>query len=121
MWYVTNTVHMTNNLKEKGLPEFAWQDLHELSALADNNLPAILKKFGILEYSEALSTLIEGKKRLSGDQATELRLVAIEAVNRLALAAPNLKRYQIGLWLLSEAKKIQSELNCHLLQNTLAY
>ncbi|KAF2071548.1 hypothetical protein CYY_007147 [Polysphondylium violaceum] len=69
----------------ESLPErFNFSDIDQLTVFTDNVLPAVLRKFGILELSPSLAAHIDSSKELeSGDQETELRILAIQACNEM--------------------------------------
>ena len=67
----------------KGLGEF--KNSHELTAGADYKLPQILRKFGVLEYSEELAEKIDNKIPLEAgsEEETEIRANTIWAIEMI--------------------------------------
>eukprot|EP01113_Clastostelium_recurvatum_P038652 TRINITY_DN5805_c0_g1_i4.p1 TRINITY_DN5805_c0_g1~~TRINITY_DN5805_c0_g1_i4.p1 ORF type:complete len:255 (+),score=57.77 TRINITY_DN5805_c0_g1_i4:171-935(+) len=60
----------------------------QLTVFADNVLPAVLRREGVLEYSPELATLVDSKKTLpKGDMETEIRAVTMEACNIILRSA----------------------------------
>ncbi|ELR20174.1 uncharacterized protein ACA1_116450 [Acanthamoeba castellanii str. Neff] len=65
-------------------PRFDFADIHDVTVFADNVLPAVLRKLGVLELSESLSTKMDANEDLPrGDSEVELRCVAIAACDEI--------------------------------------
>eukprot|EP01087_Luapelamoeba_hula_P010305 TRINITY_DN2724_c1_g1_i1.p1 TRINITY_DN2724_c1_g1~~TRINITY_DN2724_c1_g1_i1.p1 ORF type:complete len:383 (+),score=75.53 TRINITY_DN2724_c1_g1_i1:31-1149(+) len=71
-------------------PKFKFTDIGSLTVFSDNVLPAVLRKYGILELSASLAEHIDAKKDLpAGRQEIELRCVAIAACQDIIDALNN--------------------------------
>ena len=94
---------------------------------ADYKIPQVLRQLGILEYSNDLATLIDGKKELQHDSEMEIEiranmLYAIELIKiRLHQIQININSVQIdnALWLLSKNKEFKEK--PHHLTKTIYY
>ncbi|EFA79439.1 hypothetical protein PPL_07857 [Heterostelium album PN500] len=67
------------------LPErFDFEDVDQLTVFTDNVVPAVLRKYGILEVSKELEEWLDSGKELpAGDREIELRSLAIHACHLL--------------------------------------
>jgi len=68
--------------------DFGWgrfDDLDRLTLFADNLVPHVLRCEGVLEYEASLADLIERRELIASGslEETEIRAVAVEAVERL--------------------------------------
>jgi len=71
------------HLKNKE-PRFNFEDIQHVTVFADNVLPAVLRKVGILELSEELRSKVDAKEELpKGNAEVELRCVAIAACDAI--------------------------------------
>eukprot|EP00698_Gefionella_okellyi_P010359 TRINITY_DN2683_c0_g1_i1.p1 TRINITY_DN2683_c0_g1~~TRINITY_DN2683_c0_g1_i1.p1 ORF type:complete len:252 (+),score=55.11 TRINITY_DN2683_c0_g1_i1:376-1131(+) len=109
-------------------PRFAFDDLHALTAFADNNIPSVLRKLGVLQWSEAVATVVDsGVVLQSGGVEVELRAVSVAAVDAIALemkskfgdAAPS--AVELGMLFSRMGKKEYAEVPKFLCQDTVMY
>jgi hypothetical protein len=63
-------------------------DLHRLTLFADNLVPHVLRRSGVLRYATGLARRIDAGERLTAGsvEEVEIRAVAVHAVERLVLA-----------------------------------
>ena len=105
-----------------GSISFGVSGVDRLTVFADNVLPCVLRHVGVLRLDSELAELIDAGKVLpAGDDETELRLVAVEACERIAqksgLSARALDYY---LWELGKQPEYRSK-NRHHTMNTVFY
>jgi hypothetical protein len=77
-------------------------DLHRLTLFADNLVPHVLRVDGILSYDSRLLARIEAEQPLEhgSEEEVEIRACAVEVVERMARARPDLTCQQLDhlLW-----------------------
>ncbi len=113
------------NLKQtfdSGGLSFGVSGAERLTVFADNVIPCVLRSHGVLVLSEELAARVDAGKVLPvGEEEVELRLVAVEACERIA-AASGLDTRRLDLYLWELGKQVPyRDLNRHYTQNTVFY
>lgn len=123
---------------EKGAISFGVSGTKSLTVFADNVLPCVLRAVGVLRLEEELGSLIDSGKVVrvvvvvffskiflqvlpAGAQELELRLVAVEACERLCkISGWTTGELDLFLWELGKEEQFRS-LHRHYTQNTVFY
>jgi hypothetical protein len=107
---------------ERGIISFGIKNTKDLTVFADNVLPCVLRAVGALVIEESLSKLIDSGKILgTGDEEVELRLVAVEACERLVkMCGWSSRELDLFLWELGKEEEFR-KLHRHYTQNTIFY
>jgi hypothetical protein len=113
------------NLKQafdSGSLSFGVSGVECVTVFADNVLPCVLRAKGVLVFAPELAARVDAGKVLpAGDEEVELRLVAVEACERLLKASGiSTRRLDLYLWELGKEAPFR-ELNRHYTQNTIFY
>jgi len=58
----------------KGTQAGEFRDINEMTASADYKIPQVLRRLGILEYSDSLADSIDGKRRMDAGSREELEI-----------------------------------------------
>lgn len=67
-------------------PRFDFPDIEQLTCMADNVIPAVLRTLGVLRVSDSLLADINSETDISGDKVTSLRAAAVVAVDKIVSA-----------------------------------
>ncbi|CAK4582719.1 unnamed protein product [Aphanomyces euteiches] len=113
---------------ESHAAHFRFVDLPSLTAFSDNVLPCVLNAIGILEYTPALTTLIQSGELLpcGGEQEVELRAGAIVACDkilaalRIEMPAVTIMELYSYLWRVGKEPAYRS-IERHATQDTILY
>ncbi|CAM9572058.1 unnamed protein product [Ectocarpus sp. 13 AM-2016] len=98
---------------------YAFEDIGELTMFADYRVPQVLAHLGVLEYSQALETKIDGLERLhpGSEEEVEIRAMCVQAVEglRSALARRNVvvTSVEIDWRLWHEGERIKKDIQPH--------
>lgn len=98
---------------------YSFQDMDQLTMFADYRVPQILRKFDILQYSEALSAKIDRKEEIpsGSEEELEIRACTVIAVERLQQAFKTLGQSILVLeldWLLwQQGEQIKDHIPPH--------
>jgi hypothetical protein len=117
---------LCSNLKQAfdsgGSLSFGVSGVECVTVFADNVLPCVLRAKGVLVLAPELAERVDAGKVLpAGDEEVELRLVAVEACERLAKASGlSTRRLDLFLWELGKEAPFRG-LNRHYTQNTVFY
>lgn len=93
----------------KGLGEF--HDIDQLTMFADYRVPAVLREFGVLQYSQKLAAQIDDKLEIAAGSAAEceIRACTIQAVEQLKAALSDAElgpcSIQLDWWLWEHGEK----------------
>ncbi len=89
------------------------KNFDKLCVFADYKLPQLLRMFGILEYDESLSQMVDSYTVIpaGSPQEVEIRSGAIWGVELLRQQLPDFSAIQIGhvIWLMSQDKVLQAK------------
>lgn len=100
---------LTSNQKRPFL-----KNLNQLSVFADYKLPQLLRMYGILEYENALSKIVDSYSVVpaGSPQEIEIRSGAVWAVELLRQKLPEYSSIQIGhvIWLNSQDQNLQKQI-----------
>lgn len=90
------------------------KNFDKLCVFADYKLPQLLRHFGILEYDESLSQMVDSFEVIpaGSPEEIEIRSGAIWGVELLRQLLPSYSAAQVGhvIWLMSQDQKLQSQI-----------
>lgn len=90
------------------------KNFDKLCVFADYKLPQLLRNFGVLEYDERLSKIVDSYTMIpaGSPEETEIRSGAIWGVELLRQRLPSYSAIQVGhvIWLTSQDQKFQSQI-----------
>ena len=119
VWLLKRAQILPNDLAQltQKYPDFTINNLDKVTIFADYRLPQILRHYGVLKYSEKLSTIVDNKKLLphGSSMEIEIRAATIVACQQISKLLPGMATADIdvSLWLLSQDMRNDPTLKPH--------
>lgn len=119
VWLLKRAQILPNDLAQltQKYPEFTIRNTDKLTIFADYRLPQILRHYRVLQYSDRLSAIVDGKKLLphGSSMEIEIRAATIAACQRISILLPDMTTADIdvSLWLLSQDMRSDPTLKPH--------